>query len=337
MLNKLIISLCYKLPFLTKNLLGGRGFVFMLHRVLPKEERGFDWNKSLAISPESIERWVNFFRNKGFDIISMDEVCKRIKANKGRKFVAFTMDDGYRDNLSYGLPVLQKLNVPCTVYVSNCFPNNKAVYWWYFLEEYVKENNVIDLREIGIKYKKKFTTNEKNTVYSEVRELLRKTDYQAQLDFAVKVCQISNLEEINKTLNLTWDEVKKLSDDPLITIGGHTVHHVSLKNQSNALAQNEIAEGTQELSDKIGMSIEHFAYPYGSKDDYSFDLIELLEKNKYKSAVINHPGSILSNTRDAMFSIPRMGLTDETPIDRINDLFSGKVHLNFNGISKEYI
>ena len=154
MLNKLIISLCYKLPSLTKSLLGGRGFVFMLHRVLPQEERGFDWNKSLAISPESIERWVKFFRNKGFDIVSMDEVCKRIKTSKGRKFVAFTMDDGYKDNLSYGLPVLQKLNVPCTIYVSNCFPNNKAVYWWYFLEEYVKENNAIDLREIGIKYKK---------------------------------------------------------------------------------------------------------------------------------------------------------------------------------------
>ena len=337
MFNKLVIKLCYKIPFFAKFFLKGRGFVFMLHRVLPQEKRGFDWNKSLAISPESLEEWINLFRKKGFDIVSMDEVCQRIKTKKGKKFIAFTMDDGYKDNLYNGLPIFKKLNVPCTIYVSNCFPNNHAVYWWYFLENYIKKNNTIDLKEIGITYKKTFSDSEKFIVYNEVRELLRKSDYGTQLNFALKICKIKDLKQINRSFNLTWDEVKRLSEDPLITIGGHTIHHISLKNQSNAVCKHEINKGTQELKDKIGETIKHFVYPYGSKDDYSIDLIELLEKNNYKSAVINHPGSILSNSREALYSIPRMGLTDETSIGKINDLFSGRVHLNFNGVSKEYI
>jgi len=309
----------------------------MLHRVLPKEERGFDWNKSLAISPESIEKWVKFFRNKGFDIVSMDEVCKRIKTSKGRKFIAFTMDDGYKDNLTYGLPILKELNIPCTVYVSNCFPNNKAIYWWYFLEDYIKNNSKIDLRSIGVNYSKVFSGQEGLEIYNEVRELLRTSDYRTHLAFATKVCGIVNLKELNESLNLTWEEVKELSRDPLITIGGHAVHHVSLKNQNLILAEEEISKGTKELNNRINKSIKHFAYPYGSKDDFSKDLVEVLENNKYESAVINHPGSILSNSKSALYSIPRMGLTDETPIERIKDLFSGKVHLNFNGISKDYM
>lgn len=337
MRNKLLIKLCYKLPFFTKFFLSGRGFVFMLHRVLPKEKREFDWNKSLAISPESLEKWINLFRNKGFDIVSMDEVCQRIKTKEGRKFIALTMDDGYRDNLVYGLPILKKLNVPCTIYVSNCFPNNHAVYWWYFLEDYIKKYNTIDLEKIGINYKKTFSDSEKFIVYNEVRELLRKSDYKTQLNFALNLCKIKDLEQMNRSLNLTWDEVKRLSDDPLITIGGHTIHHISLKNQSNAVCENEINGGTRELNDKIGVLTKHFAYPYGSKDDFSKDLVAILEKNNYESAVVNHPGSILSNSKNAFFSIPRMGLTDETPMKRVKDLFNGKVHLNFNGTSKEYM
>ena len=337
MFNKLLIKLYYKLPFLPKRLLSGKGFVFMLHRVLPKEERGFDWNKGLAISPESLEKWINLFRKKGFDIVSMDEVCERVKTKKGRKFIAFTMDDGYKDNLTFGLPILKELNIPCTVYVSNCFPNNKAVYWWYFLEDYLKNNSKIDLRPIGINYSKFFSGQEGFVIYNEVRELLRTSDYRTHLAFATKVCGIVNLKELNESLNLTWDEVKELSNDPLITIGGHTLHHVSLRNQPKEVIAEEIFEGTNELSNHLKIPVKHFAYPYGSKDDFSIELISFLEKSKYETAVINHPGSILLNSKTSLFSIPRMGLTDETSLERINDLFSGKVHLNFNGISKEYI
>jgi peptidoglycan/xylan/chitin deacetylase (PgdA/CDA1 family) len=337
MFNKLIVSLCYKLPFLTNYFLRGRGFIFMLHRVLPKEERGYDWNKSLAISPEGIKKWVIYFRSKGFEMVSMDEALVRIKTKSSKKFIVFTMDDGYKDNLSYGLPILKKLNVPCTIYLSNCFPNNKAIYWWYFLEDYLKQNSEIDLRPIGINYSKSYTLNEGLTIYNEIRDVLRKASYEIHLEFAQKVCSISNLKDINKVLNLTWDEVKVLSNDPLITIGGHTVHHVSLRNQAKEVIAEEILEGTNELSNHLKIPIKHFAYPYGSKDDFSIELISFLEKSKYETAVINHPGSILSNSKTSLFSLPRMGLTDETPLERINDLFSGKVHLNFNGISKEYM
>jgi len=335
MIQKLLVSLFHRFPILTKKFLGGKGFVFMLHRILPEDQRNkYTWNKSLAISPEGLEIWIKFFKSKDFDIISMDEVVKRINSKKSKKFVAFTIDDGYKDNLVYGLPVLEKYKVPCTIYVSNCFPNYKAVYWWYFLEEYIQKHKKINLQPIGINYFKEYSNSNKKEVYDEVREILRRSDYNTHCLFAKEICGIDNLEELNASLNLSWSEVKKLSENPIINIGGHTSHHVSLKNQNLSILKKEINISTKELSRAIGKKVYHFAYPYGSLDDVNIEGIKELQKNSYSSAVLNHPGSIFMGRKKSHYIIPRMGLTDETSKDRLDDLFAGKLHLRFNGTKK---
>ena len=338
MVQQLLVSIFHRFPILTKKFLSGKGFVFMLHRILPEDQRNkYVWNKSLAISPEGLENWIKFFKSKGFDIISMDEVIERINSKKSKKFVAFTIDDGYKDNLVHGLPILEKHEVPCTIYVSNCFPNNKAVYWWYFLEEYIQKSNSINLSPIGIDYFKEYSPENQKEIYDEIREILRKSDYNTHCLFAKEICGIKNLEEINESLNLSWSEVKKISENPLISIGGHTCHHVSLKNQNTSTFKREICNGTRELSRQIGQDVHHFAYPYGSLDDVNVNGIMELKKNNYSSAVLNHPGSIFKGGKKSNFIIPRMGLTDETSKGRIDDLFLGKIHLRFNGVKKSIL
>lgn len=337
-MNRILTSILYRLPFLTKFFLQGRGFVFMLHRVLPAEKNNhYSWNKSLAITPEGLERCIHFFRKKGYDLVSMDEAYKRKNASKRQKrFIAFTMDDGYKDNLTYGLPVLQRLNVPCTIYISNCFPNNQAIYWWYFLEDYINSYKNIDLTSIGVEYRRDFSKDEKKSVYDEVRELLRKSDYETQLRFATEICEVSNLDSLNQELNLSWQEIQHLDQDPLITIGGHTHRHVSLSNQDATVAIEEVEAGTAELNRYLASPVKHFAYPYGSLDDFSKRLFPILERSGYQTAVLNHPGSIFAGS-DSDYQIPRMGLSDNTKESRIMDLLSGKVHLNFNGTKKVII
>lgn len=318
--------------------LSGRGFVFMFHRVLPEKERKrYEWNKELAITPDGIRKWVKLFRDLGFEFVSMDEVAERMRKGSNKKFVALTFDDGYKDNLIYGLPVLEELKVPSAIYVANCFPNNTTVYWWYFLEDYLKQNSEIDLRSIGINFHQNYTTDQASKVNERVRDLLRKSDYETHLKFAKEICGISNLDEINKELNLTWEEVKILNEHPLITIGGHTCNHVSLKNQKADIAQREIQYATKEIEEMINVKINHFAYPYGSLDDADPELFKPLKDQSYITSVLNHPGSVFSESKTNPYAIPRMGLSDETSEERLKSLFLGKVHLDFNGLNKSVL
>lgn len=336
MLKRIITSLYYRFPFLTKRL-AGKGFVFMMHRVLPKEEREkYDWNKTLAITPEALGKWIIHFKNKGYDLISMDEVVERFKQSSPKKFVALTLDDGYKDNLIYGLPVFEKYNIPFTLYLTNCYPNNNAVYWWYFLEDYIKTNSKIDLNSIGINFSREIKGDGKD-VYDEARELLRKASYGTHKKFAEEICGIKNLYDLNISQNLTWEEVEQLHNHPLVTIGGHTAHHISLANHSHEDAKKDVFEGTLELKQRLKGEFKHFAPPYGSLDDISKQIYPIFTEAGYETAVINYPGGMFDYNDNSKFCIPRMGLADETSEDRLEELFNGKVHLNFNGLKREVL
>ena len=333
----LISSLKYRLyksqPKRIEKNYSGLGHIFMLHRIIPKQEKEqYEFNKTLAITPEGLENFILKFKEQGFSFISMNEYPERIKSKSNKKFIAFTIDDGYKDNLIHGLPIFEKHNVPFTIYVSNCFPNNQAIYWWYFLEDFVKRNKAIDLRGIGIDYCESIINP--STTYKKVRELIRKSDYTTHKKFAKDVCQINNQEllHLNEKLNLTWDEVKRLSKNTLVEIGGHSMHHVSLNHLSEKQSGRQILDSKKELERQIGKPVNHFAFPYGSLDDASAKEYKLLTKFGFKSAVYNHPGGIYENTPPYQF--PRMGLSDETTPNRLNQLFSGHLHFNFNGLNK---
>ena len=320
-------------PQLIKKHYSGLGHIFMLHRILPKEEKEqYEFNKTLAITPEGLEKFILKFKEQGFNFISMNEFSEQIKSKSNKKFIVFTIDDGYKDNLIHGLPIFEKHNVPFTLYVSNCFPNNQAIYWWYFLEDFVKSNKVIDLRGIGIDYCESII--DPSTTFYKVRELLRISDYDVHKKFAKDICQINNHEllHLNKKLNLTWNEIKSLSQNILVEIGGHTMHHVSLNYLSEKQSGNQILDSKNELERQIDKPVNHFAFPYGSLDDASAKEYKLLTKFGFKSAVYNHPGGIYKNTPSYQF--PRLGLSDETTLSRLNQFFSGQLHLNFNGLNK---
>ena len=54
------------------------------------------------------------------------DFAKKIPGTKkNNKFnISITFDDGYKDNLSYVLPILNELNVPATIYVITKFFEN---------------------------------------------------------------------------------------------------------------------------------------------------------------------------------------------------------------------
>tara|TARA_Y100000766_G_scaffold281004_1_gene291758 strand:- start:5384 stop:6418 length:1035 start_codon:yes stop_codon:yes gene_type:complete len=338
MIKRLIESVLHRSNYLTNKLYSGEGHIFMLHRILPIEEKSkYEYNFSLAITPSGLEKFINKFQSDGYDFISLDEALVRLEKPKEKKFICFTIDDGYSDNLTYALPIFKKYNIPFTIYISNCFPDNKAICWWYDLEKYIKKFDYIDLTSIGVDYKYDNSSIAlKDSNYSVIREIFRRSSLDIHQRFIIEKIGISLDEyyEKNKSRNLTWEEIKFLDKDPLVTIGGHTLNHLSLKNQSDEEVENQVVNGLRFFKEKSGIIIQHFAYPYGSLDDFDQRSIKILKSNGIKTAVLNHPGGIFKDNLEFSYQIPRIGLSDETSAERLEEFFNGKLHLNFNGINK---
>src|SRR3954468_25051709 len=105
---------------LLRPLLSGVGAIFMLHHVRPARKAAFQPNRHLEVTPDFLRATLSHLRSREIDIVSMDELHARLVQGRfERRFAAFTLDDGYRDNLDFALPVLREFDAPLAVYVAS--------------------------------------------------------------------------------------------------------------------------------------------------------------------------------------------------------------------------
>src|SRR6478735_7805650 len=90
----------------------GSGMILMFHHVRPWEGKAFAPNASLEITPEFLAFTVNALRQKGIEIISIDDLPEKLEGQDRQKpFAVLTFDDGYRDNLEYIIANAEELSV----------------------------------------------------------------------------------------------------------------------------------------------------------------------------------------------------------------------------------
>ena len=102
---------------------------------------------------------------------------------------------------------------------------------------------------------------------------------------------------------LTRNELMELSQDPLCTIGAHTIHHLRLRTAQNAA--EEITESKKELEAMTGKKIAFFAYPYGSIYACSRKNIQQAENAGFTAAFSTIKGFVPLNFDRYRFFLPR--------------------------------
>ena len=321
-------------------LFAGKGVVFMLHRVLPEMERNaYSLNKDLAITPEKLEEFILFFKQKGYIFISLDELAAWLdgKFNIQQKFICLTFDDGYQDTLIYGLPILKKHNVPATIYITNCLPNGTAIMWWYLFENHLKFHSKLILNSSkGISEFHWADEQDAFSQFGKVSEAIKiipgnELKEVLSLSFGLSA---SEIEKQGESISLSWDEIKELANEPLITIGAHTMNHISVKHQTEELVFDEMKSSKSEIEKHIGKEVVHFAYPFGGEFDVSKRDLELAAKAGFKTSTLNQAGNIFKSNKKNKQALARMPLGNTTDNERMSNYLNGIYHFSVNGWRK---
>jgi peptidoglycan/xylan/chitin deacetylase (PgdA/CDA1 family) len=92
---------------------------------------------------------------------------------------------------------------------------------------------------------------------------------------------------------LTAEEVAQLAESKYIDIGAHTVTHPVLSTFPIASQREEISASKRRLEGIIGRPVTTFAYPYGSRRDYTAETVSLVREAGFDCAC--------SNFRDVIF------------------------------------
>jgi peptidoglycan/xylan/chitin deacetylase (PgdA/CDA1 family) len=313
---------------------GGIGHILMFHSVVPLSDKLRISNNFLEVTPEHLEQVILFFIKHEYDIISLDEIHERlINKISSPKFVAFTFDDGYLDNLTLAYPVFKKYNIPFAIYITTNFPDRKTNVWWYPLEEIIRENEILEFHFKGTRYSYNTqSVNEKQEAFVHIRTSIQQCNELERASFLQTIFQQYQIDLRNRTdaLILSWEQIKQMSEDPLVTIGGHTVNHYRLGALSEEEARKEILDSVRIIEHNIGKKVEHFSYPFGTKNDVGEREFKIARSLGLKTATTTRPGNIFPGHRDQLHALPRFNVDMTTSWQELDNLKNGLTHFISN-------
>ncbi len=118
---------------------------------------------------------------------------------------------------------------------------------------------------------------------------------------------------IGRDLCMSWDELKAFADDPLVSIGAHSVTHCNLARQSEEIASQEMTSSRARIEDALQRPVLHLAYPYGDRHAAGPREFALARASGFKTAVTTRPGMLFPENADYLTALPRVSLNGNLP------------------------
>ncbi|MDX8502649.1 polysaccharide deacetylase family protein [Mesorhizobium sp. VK4C] len=298
---------------LAKPFVGGIGAILMLHRVTATPEKPNSINRHLNIAPAFLDKLIADMRARGYAFVTLDEAIERIKiGGKGGQFATITADDAYRDNMTEALPVLEKHGAPITIYVAPGLIDGAADLWWDLVEDIVDTSSRLTLKTAnGSTVVDCSTPGRKIQAVARLNAWLTLEVREEEQGAALRELARSNGIELGigrPGILMNWDEIRRMTAHPLVTIGAHTVNHRNLKRLSEADARHEIGDVKRILEQRLGQEPRHFAYPYGYARAVGCREVGFARDAGYASAVTTRHGVLRAEHAGFLHALPRISV-----------------------------
>lgn len=244
------------------------------------------WN--LSVSVKNFEEQLHWLK-LNCNVISLEEIVfdwkrKKLKPNS----VAISFDDGYLDNYTLAIPLLEKYNIPATFFITN----ERKTLWWDELEscllktETLPERFHFTINTILIDYSllgetsltvelykklsawKAFTqpTTKRAGLLMQVWKQLRFMNYDDQQKMLLQIREWSS-SKISAPPLMNEVQIKNLSEQALFEIGAHTNTHPALSSLSVEKQKAEMSENKNYLEQLTGKKVKYISYPYGDYNE----------------------------------------------------------------------
>ena len=288
----------------------GAGVILRFERVRPRQAGRFQPLRSSEITPAFLDRTIRALKRWKYDIVSIDEVCRKaVTLASRRRFVCLTFDGTYNDVVTSAYPVLSRHGVPFTVYVPTAFPDGIGEAWWLALERVIAKEQRISLmmgrNEMHFNVP---TTAEKYQLYDLLSRWMRSLQ-PVDLSAAIKdLCTryAVDLAALSREASLDWQDLAKLAADPLATLGGATVNLPVLSTMKDTVALREMTMGRAVIEAALRRDVRHFAYPFGDRQSFQRKHMAMAEEAGFVSAVSTISGVIEPAGHTPLLALPRI-------------------------------
>ncbi len=246
------------------------------------------------------------FVSKNFSVLPFPEAVDRLQTGTllPRRACCITFDDGYADNLTIALPILEKYQLPATVFIATGYLDGGRMFNDAVVDAIaLAKKETLDLREINLGVFPLVTLEEKRIAIDDILNCIKFSPPEQRERQVAVILEVADCGSLPSNIMLTSQQVRELSSSG-IEIGGHTVAHTILTTLDDDRALEEITTGKHQLEAITGKPVTSFAYPNGKPGrDYTEHHVPLVKQAGFARAVSTAPGV---GERDSdLFQLPR--------------------------------
>ena len=304
---------------LVRRRFAGVGTLLAFHRIVAESDRTWKSNQHIENTGEFLDESVRYLKREGYEFICLAEVPARLRAASDARqprFVVVTFDDGYLDTYSTAYPILRSHGVPFTVYVTTHFVDRTAPIWWYLLEDQLETAVDLDVELRGAR--RRFRTRspeEKRAAFVAIEAMFLSCNGSESANLARQLFGDRAIRESCDRLMMTWGQVAELHGSGSVTIAAHTCRHLALGVLSADEARAEILVSRQELESRLGVPIEHLAFPFGSRGLAGPREARLARECGFATAATTRQANLFSDHLDHLHALPRIFPLSSNPAD----------------------
>ncbi len=280
---------------------------FLFHRVNP--ERDIMWD---PMDTKQFEKCIKFI-SKNYEVVLIEELVQSNNYNSKKKYATILFDDGYKDNIEYAVPILDKYNCKASFYVVTNSIDNNVVTWTHVLEHSFQHTNIsnIDLQfdflPESLKVTKLDTNQQRVNYINKLKPFTKTIPHEQRLKILETVAN-TYTDITLPNLMMNWDDVKELKKAGHY-IGSHTVNHSMLGTMTNTDdILFELTASGNRIKEMLGYFPLSISYPVGS---YNSTTIECCKKAGYVVGLAVNL-TTYNPKEDNVFEIPRIVLYNES-------------------------
>ena len=296
-----------RLPLSVLSPAGSRGrlSILIFHRVLAEADPLFP-ELPTAGDFERCMRWVKAW----FNLLPLSTAVDRLFSGTiPARALAITFDDGYADNEEIAAPILRRLGMSATFFVSTGFLGGGCM-WNDRIIEAVRrcELDHLDLRAHGLGSLALRAADARRQAIEAILNGIKHHDPARRAAITDAVVAVAGGMP-SPALMMQADQVRSLRKLGM-EIGAHTITHPILTRLEAPEARREMANSKRDLESLLGEPVALFAYPNGvPTQDYDATHAALARECGFAAAVSTAWGA--ASVRSDRFQLPRF-----TPWDR---------------------
>ena len=301
------------LTTLATKLLPASVTIFMLHRfAVPELDIG-------GHKIDHVRRTLEYLKKNNYRFISIDEAVTRAQANTlGReKWVAFTIDDGFEEQVRLGADLFQQYDCPVTCFLVTDFVDGKLWPWDYKLMYLAQKATAktIDIEIEGKLHSIALGTADTRAFLLRFGRMIAPENVAQTVQLIAERAGIDIPDAPPPEMQPTsWSAVRE-AEKKGMRFGPHSASHFILSRTRDETLRDEIARSAQRIREECAQPAKVFCYPSGKAHEFDKRAITLLRAEGLSSAVTTEPGyleqDIAHRYDDYRFALPRLPLPDD--------------------------